>query len=96
MNKDSAEMADRNLKNHDKRLEAQNKDRSSWYKHYQVRTAQLEREYEFVREKKWKWILYLIISNNQIFKIYRHSICKIKMQIFPMFNQRKVKIKNDG
>tara|TARA_B100000953_G_scaffold167630_1_gene138111 strand:+ start:190 stop:348 length:159 start_codon:yes stop_codon:yes gene_type:complete len=52
MNKDYAEMADRNWKNHDKRLEAQNKGRSGWYKHYRVRTAQLEREYEFEREKK--------------------------------------------
>ena len=52
MNKDYAEMADRNWKNHEKRLEAQNKGRSSWYKHYRVRTAQLEREYEFEREKK--------------------------------------------
>jgi len=52
MNKDYAEMADRNWNNHDKRLEAQNKGRSSWYKHYRVRTAQLEREYEFEREKK--------------------------------------------
>ncbi len=52
MNKDYAEMAERNWKNHDKRLEAQNKGRSSWYKHYRVRTAQLEREYEFEREKK--------------------------------------------
>ena len=52
MNKDYTEMADRNWKNHEKRLEAQNKGRSGWYKHYRVRTAQLEREYEFEREKK--------------------------------------------
>jgi len=49
MNKDHVEIADRNWKYHEKHLEAQNKDRSSWYKHYQVRTAQLERENEFVR-----------------------------------------------
>ena len=45
-------MADRNWKNHEKRLEAQNKDRSGWYKHYLVRTAQLEREYEFVKREE--------------------------------------------
>ena len=52
MNKDYEEMADRNWKNHEKRLEAQNKGRSCWYKHYRVRTAQLEHEYEYEREKK--------------------------------------------
>ena len=62
MNKDSAEMADRNLKNHDKRLEAQNKDRSSWYKHYRVQTAQLKRAYEFERENKLMSKLYLTIT----------------------------------
>ena len=50
--KDYTEMADRNWKNHDKRLEAQKKGRSGWYKHYRVRTAQLQHEYEFEREKK--------------------------------------------
>jgi len=52
MNKDYAEMDDRNWKNHEKRLEAQNKGRSGWYKHYRVRTAQLERENLKVRRNE--------------------------------------------
>ena len=52
MNKDYAEMADRNWKNYEIHLEVQNKGRSGWYKHCRVRTAQLEREYEFEIEKK--------------------------------------------
>ena len=82
MNKDYAEMADRNWKNHEKRLEAQNKGRSGWYKHYRVRTAQLEREYEFEREKKRMCKLYLTITTIRFLKYIGTRFVKFRGKFF--------------